>query len=427
MKMKKILYILLIPIFYFSLLACPPDPGDKPCPPFCDPIDTTDTIKPILPYDLVWQIPLFEQDTQYSITSFYNTYYENMVFTSKRKGFTYNEIVIAFDTLGNKIWEWEDHIKQPNYLYEGNQLDQKLLYVSSGREVHGINIDDGTTNFQTRELNYYQSGIISFTSGHLYHVFDDYYSVGNKKSRVVVYDTGSNKWDIVYTIKQTDEYDVHLYPPGSWINEDSDTILVIPERKTNETGVGRRLRVDLHSYNASADTLLWIAKDIDTSAFALHNVNNPPIIDGDRIYILLSRALHCFDKYTGEKIWETRFDNTGGALGTNYILADDKIVLASGGGYIIGIDKITGDFDFFKDYEGNVNHLIYYDERIYYTNNHRLLIVDANNGGLLHKWKTHNYSERTPGAFSNGVAINPEQGVMYVQDGFFLMCIKIPE
>ena len=428
--MKIFGYILFLFGLLLILTACPPDPDIKTCPPYCDPIDTSDTTKPQLPYDLLWQVPLFPQDSQYSITRFTNKYYHNIIFTSKKKGWNYNEIVVAFDTLGNRLWEWEDYIKPPKDIsciphYSGNDM-----YITTGREVYAIDIESGTTIFQTRQENYpIPSYIIGYTSGKLYHVWNaDGAGIGNTKSSLMYYNKSNNEWEVEFSLVSKDSFDVALYPPSSWINENGDTILVFFDKKYKTINENWPLRVDLYSYNATADTVMWVAKHIDHSAFALPNVNNPPIIDGDRIYLLCSRALHCFDKKTGEKIWETRFDDTGGALKTNYILADGIVIIASGGGFLIGIDKITGKFRFFKnDYGGSIEHLTYYNHRVYLTNNYGLYIGDTKTGNLLYLLKTHNYCKRTPGAFCDGVAINPEQGVMYVQDGFFLMCIKLPE
>ncbi len=430
--MKIFGYTLFLYGLLLILTACPPDPDIKTCPPYCDPIDTSDTIKPQLPYDLLWQVPLFPQDSQYSaVTGSFNTsYLKGKIFTSKKKGWNYNQIIVAIDTLGNRLWEWEDYIKPPkniscNPYYSGNDM-----YITTGREVHAIDIESGTTIFQTRKENYpIPSYIIGYTSGRLYHVWNaDGAGIGNTKSSLMYYNKSNNEWEVEFTLVSKDSFDVALYPPSSWINESGDTILVFFDKKYKTINENWPLRVDLYSYNATADTVMWVAKHIDHSAFALPNVNNPPIIDGDRIYFFMHTIAYCFDRYTGEILWETKYvhadgDGTGSC---NYILAEDKLISVTGQGYVFAIDKNTGKLLYRNDYGGFVSYITYYDGRIYYTDGD-LMIVDARSGNLLHEFRTHNYCKRTPGAFTNGVAINPEQGVMYVQDGFFLMCIKLPE
>jgi len=378
------------------------------------------------PYDLVWQVPLFPQDSQYSITPLNTKFINNTIITSKRKGWSYNEIIMAFDTSGKRLWEWQDYIKQPNHVKVDALYGKDEIFVNTGSNLQIVNLNSGQTVFKNKVPTSIPTSLISYTSGNIYKVFDKSI-LANTESKLMKLNKEKNNWDEVYSIRmqENDTFDVGLWPPSSWVNDNGDTILVFVDNEDKTINDIYALKVNVYSYNATADTVLWITKHIDHSANAAINVQNPPIIDDDRIYLLCSRAMHCLDKYTGKKLWETRFDETGGALTTNYLLAEDNLIFMSGG-ILIGINKLSRKIVFRNDVSGTADHFTYYNGKIYFTDGN-ILIADAKTGSILHNWKTHNYCERTPGEFHNGVAINPEQGVMYVQDRFFLMCIRLPE
>jgi len=67
--------------------------------------------------------------------------------------------------------------------------------------------------------------------------------------------------------------------------------------------------------------------------------------------------------------------------------------------------------------------ITYYDGRIYYASED-LFIINHQTGEVIHKLRTKNGGDSF---FRNQVAIDEETKTMYVQDGYFIQAIKIPE
>lgn len=265
--------------------ACPIDPVDTDCPPFC-PGDSSDTIIDQLPYELIWQTPLFE-DTLYSISKMNNIYNNGFFIASKRKGPSFNEIVIAFDgRTGQKLWEWDDYLDNAsNYFKCRAYVANDVLYESSTHEVHAINLLNGKTIFKTVEYDYIPSTKISFTSKHLYHTYD-FTILDNPESKLMVHNPEENIWEVEFKIGKVDDFGVSLSVPTSNYTNEGDTILYFANRMYKTEG--DEARVDFIAYNISADSIFWVKEKIDTSAYAIPNSQNQPIIEGDCIYLFLN-------------------------------------------------------------------------------------------------------------------------------------------
>ncbi len=68
-----------------------------------------------------------------------------------------------------------------------------------------------------------------------------------------------------------------------------------------------------------------------------------------------------------------------------------------------------------------------YGDRLYYGSG-EIFIIDLEKGQTLHKIETPNRSARFPHAqFIDAVAVDEEHQRMYTTDGYFLMCMRLPE
>ena len=88
---------------------------------------------------------------------------------------------------------------------------------------------------------------------------------------------------------------------------------------------------------------------------------------------------------------------------------------------------MTGAVVYEYDYGvGYTENMAYLDGRVYYADGGQLNIVKVSTGERLYRWKAKNKNVHEP-AFINQVALDPERGVMYVSDWYFMNCIRIPE
>ncbi len=98
-----------------------------------------------------------------------------------------------------------------------------------------------------------------------------------------------------------------------------------------------------------------------------------------------------------------------------------------------GLNKYTGEQMWYnKDTDGNVWKLILFDGIVYCTSSGygRLYAVNAETGATIWKEFSPNASHpktRNASFADAGVAIDPERRLLYTADGFYIMCIKLPE
>ena len=135
--------------------------------------------------------------------------------------------------------------------------------------------------------------------------------------------------------KQKDNFKPDIYPPGCWLNQNDDTVLVFQSREYRPGPYGERSI--LYSYNLTRDSLMWT----DTIA-GVSNKKQPPYIEEDRVYFLMSDSMLCINKHTGKHIWVARHDHRGGFLISRFVVTEDMIYMYSTVGHLVGIEKATG-------------------------------------------------------------------------------------
>ena len=401
--------------------CCPPW---RECP---EPSPEPDTMKledeDTALYRVVWQRPLFE-DTLYSITFFKPILFEDIVIFSRRKGPYFHQEFVAFDKdSGRVVWEWQEEVRNLTFDTEPLVLTDTLV-VASGSQIYLIDMRTGRTLVEINEeidTNYVPiGGLLTYFGGRLYQTYEREFNDSLAYIRSVDLQTFRWRTEVIdYTTYPGDLIDV--YSPSVWIMEGGDTIFVCLKRIINYK-VPNRDRASLISYNVTADTVLWERDRIDATG-ALVELR----IEGERIYFIGDRHVECVNKYTGATIWKTRASFDGGVLlASNPLYTDKRIVIGTTTGYITSIDKETGRRMYYRDINVNGFYLTLHEERLY-TANVSLNVVDYWTGRLLLEIrKPPSYSRRTPGSWDNGVVIDSETDLLYVEDGFFAICMTLP-
>ena len=416
------MYIIIGFVWFISVLGC--------CPPWqtCSDnyIEEQDSLKKYgdLPYEVIWQVSLFN-DTNYSITFVKPILFEDVVIFSRRKGPRLSVELVAYDKRSGEVrWEWTEEVRNLVFTDDPIVLNDTLVVVS-GSQIYLIDMRTGRTIVEINEeidTNFVPLPAISYYGGRIYQSYEREFKDSLTYVRSVDLKTFRWRTEVIdYTTYPGDRLSV--YPPSIWINEHGDTIFVCLKRIYNYEDIGRK-RANLISYNVTADTVLWEVEKIDR----VGSNDRPPHIDGDRIYFIGTRHVECIDKHTGETIWKTRaVDDRGDLLVSTPIYTDDTIFLNSSNWYLIAIDKESGRRLYYRKMTGQGIYMTLYKGRIYRARV-KLDVIDAKSGRvLLTIKKSHNYSRRTPGKWWNGVVIDPETELMYVEDGFFAMCLTLPK
>ena len=403
------------------LSCCPPwqSCGDRP------PENQDSTKYGDLPYEVKWQVPLFE-DTLYSITAYFKPIvFEDLVIFSRRKGPSFNIELVAYDKRSGEVrWEWTEEVRNLVFTDDPIVLHDTLVVVS-GSQIYLIDMRTGRTIAEINEeidTNFVPLPAISYYGGRIYQSYEREFKDSLTYVRSVDLKTFRWRTEVIdYTTYPGDRLSV--YPPSIWINDHGDTIFVCLKRIYNYKD-WRRDRANLISYNITADTLMWERDSLDYVGWSTES----PRVEGDRIYFFGARHIECINKHTGETLWKTVVvDDKGAILGNLPVYTEDTIFINTTTSYIVAIDKESGRRLYYREVSGNGSYLTLYKGKLYRSFIY-MDVIDAKSGRvLLTIKKSHNYSRKTPGKWSDGVVIDPETELMYVEDGFFAMCLTLPE
>ena len=373
---------------------------------------------------VIWQTPLGGDSAEYS--SIDPLLIDGNVLVSRQAILeTQNEMLKMFEGhTGKLLWTWDDYINpwigqritSPNgyYIVDG------LLTVCSNQDNYGINLHDGSTKWATMIDD--GAAFTSVFEGVLFHTIAYGVAPVSDSSRLIACDAQLGNWEEVFFVQKDDQFEVNLVPPAAYINDQNDTILIFQNRQIVIHPADGR--IDLYCYNMTQDTLIWMVEDLDPEGNS--NVR-PPLIDGDRIYFWGLRTAYCLDLNSGNVLWQKRYGYSN-ILSSNSLIYEDLLIFKLDNGDLIALDKTTGSQIWEnKDVGSCCVEMRLYGERLYFSSG-RLFIVDVNTGKKLHAFDAPNLSARFPHAtFIHAVAVDEEQGRMYTTDGYFLLCMELPE
>ena len=366
-----------------------------------------------LPYKLIWETPLF-----FDTTGSYSPHFppviidDVVIFASNHLHDERIDYVKAYDLKTGEVkWTWSDY-KIIERWTSSICNNKDYLFVSSGEEIYGIDIRTGKTMLERRTK--YSTQLISNYETLLF--YSESYNDSDSSS-MFMYDLNKGYWKEIFKTYKKDGFSANLYPPSVEIIENNDTLLYFQNRgyKSSEYIESS----ELYCYNMTKDTVLWKISRVDS---LVSNINNPPLIDDKHVYFLTAKTFHCYDKKTGDVVWETYFSGTN-FLTSNYLLSDDKVIVCGDNGELIGVYKDSGKVAYSDDINTDALHITLYKNWVITTYRTGLDILDEDTGHTLHSWDPH----RSPGEFNTGVAVDELTGYMYVSDGFFMECIEFPE
>ena len=380
------------------------------------PVTPPDTLEvDSLPYDIIWQTPQNIRDSSGSYSPHFTpVIIGDLVFCANNvfSDFLYYkdiDTVTAYNILtGEVVWKWSDFISSKKNV-SGNAVDQNILYVTNGFELVAIDALTGKTIFR-RVSNF---GPIYFSVSHqmLFHIDMNHQKLSGD---LLIYNTQNQKWDKVVTVQRKEPFTMYLFPPRADIQNNGDTLLFFQNRFSHPD---KNLQgSELYCYNMTKKEMVWNSM-VDS---LVSNVNNPPYVDDARVYFCSSKTVHCFDKFTGERIWRTHFPNTN-FLAANYLMTEDKIVIGSDTGHKIGVRKSNGSIVYNEiTWAGDFWSMTLYKN--WWINVKKgMEIYDINTGKL----KADLNTRHKKGYFNTGVAIDESTGLFYLPDGYNMMCIKV--
>ena len=409
---------------YFSLLmlllllsACekppivppvvPPDP--PPCGDFCD----TTVLK------FLWQQPI-GQDTGNYLSDVPVIFGDNVIITKMFGG--PHDIVKMFNgNDGQLLWSWEN----PTDISDGEEISdmksyENKLVVCAGSQVNLLNMNTGTMLWRSDVMIKNGCGIprINLISDQIYHTHSACGIFKDSVNYLVRTSVSAPKWDTIFHLSVDSNWNFPTIHPGVlWVNPVGDSVYLFQNRAISHHSD----RVDFIALSLQSRKVLWRLDSID----AVSSITLPYVYQ-NRIYFLGHHTLFCIDPANGSIIWHRDFP--AGLYTTNILVAENKLVIHPNNHSLYALDPATGATLWSTINTGGADaYLEYYHGHVFYASEGSgdIYIHNIKNGALVKKLGTPNGMKYTDASFSNPLAIDQENGRLYVTDWHFVVCYQI--
>lgn len=338
---------------------------------------------------------------------------ENVLFSQRHC--VEKERLIALRKIdGSLVWEWDEHEKgTSNFIAHHDEI---VIYDSS-TELFGIDGGAGIIKWKYDTAPLASLPFMSSQDNIWYKELNPQ-GLENEFSYLIEGNFNEGSYRTIYKRELVDGFIANLQPPALWVAPNSDSVLVFQNRSFKfSTPVEHK--VTLIVYNLTKDSTLFEIDDLTESGNS--NVR-PPVIWDEKIYFAGAQNMYCIDINTGEILWKKYLYQL---LLCNWLIEEGKLIVNPDDRTLLALDPYTGD-EIWKrtDSGANCSDMKYHDGIIYFDclGTGRLYAVDISTG-------EHIWAEKSPNgeSINNGVAIDPENNVLYASDGYFALCIELPK
>lgn len=320
------------------------------------------------------------------------------------------------------IWTWSQQNNgrsaEPLGLHHWNET----ILFDSWHDVYAINAGTGSTNWQYLASPNCGSPRSVQIGSYLYDMYETCGNV-NDFSTLAKIDINTGMVEDICTLHKEDGYSPTIESVALWVNPQGDSILVFQNRSLNWDTVD--VRIDLHAYNMTRDTMEWEIPNIDADG---NSSVWTPLIWDNKIYFKGARTVYCIDAVTHHILWSKRLPHD--CLFTNLLMAEGKLIVKPDNDLIMALDPHTGaEIWWHKNSGETCNPMVYHDGLLYYTSkgNGKIYAIRASNGEQIWADEPPNHYIDSDAGFYGGIAIDTVKNVLYTTDSFFALCIKLPE
>ncbi len=388
-----------------------------PSPPPC--FFNCDTSK----LEVVWQQPLFEDTLDYVSPDIFLNNGKVIYGVGLAPG---NWPVYCRDaSSGNLIWKWTDyHPRLPANGFSDTDIDKNKVYVCSQHETQVIDQETGINiwTFSTKEiggLGHPRMSIIDDKFIHIHHPG----TVLDTIQYLVMSPVETPVWDTLLSIPQIDkEAFVGLEPPKVWHNNSNEEILLIPVSFFyNDSNKGE---AHLIGYNLDRRQVEFRFEGLpDAIQYLVGSLN----VVGDLAVIMGPRTVLCIDLNEKAVRWSRYFE--GDSFGNNkpFVNEEKVVVFSNHRGYALSL--ATGVTLWSNEDVHQAHHEVEYKGKLYTTScTGNLASIDLRTGKTIWNEDSPNDKEYSGAGFCfEAFTIDSENELLYASDGYFMMCIKLPE
>jgi len=300
-----------IAILYFQMLvmtgACqkPPQPEPLPHPK-----------KPVIPktyptkLEVVWNAVFYSDSAgdyfhEYQIADEQYIVLANIYDGEKRGIGVYNM------QTGKRHSAWQNDpdifaVTEDAYLNDCKTAgkNKEIILIYNRRALFGYSLHSGQRLWSTTIFNQQPFGEpkISADANYAYVPYAANGALSKSWCRLAKIDVYSGKKTDILTLYIEDDYEFCINPPSSYVNSEGDTLLYFTTSGWNFQAVHGR--VWAYCYNMTKKKMLWVNKQFTFDTDASSSQPPPFVIENDKLIVTSMRAIHCFNRLTGELIWQ---------------------------------------------------------------------------------------------------------------------------
>lgn len=331
-----------------------------------------------------------------------------------------------FDIENNRyVWQYSDFAanrftslysyREDLEIIAGWHWDHSLSFnLKTGQPIWTDNI---------RQITYGHT-MMSTSGEYFYHSHKDRRYDSNIDCLVRKHLVHGNGWDTLLVLrkKDFDNHNIGLIGPSIWLDDQKDSILILPFRLTDPNNA-LNSRSDLLAFNLRTREIIWHLP-IFTHIVSVQ----APLVYQYKAYLSASRMIYCFDLKAGRLLWERKIyppEMGSVRFNENLYIFDDKLIAKNqSGDLIVALDPETGSTIWQTapvKISGGRHELIRYKDYILSAQERYFDIIRLSDGKIV--YQMHN----KPPMFKGRMALDEANRLLYVSDNRDIVCYQLAE
>lgn len=385
--------------------------------------------------ELEWSIPLnpdtLKDNSNHLGMVLNHVFYQSMHYND----FPFSQFLVDRDN-GETIWDNIFPSNNPSYT-DGPHLIQDYFVMQSPKTTYIFN---SLTGGIARELDVHHvdSALgrqIAVSNENIYRVHTENTAGNGRYARLVELNTDGQIERSILKLERNNINGLHPTFISFQVFEDMDTgnehlafLMRGINYSTSET------RVDLYVYDLDAGGIKYHYEDL---TFSGDCSDKGLLINGDFAFIQGAQNVYCYELETGDRLWETAISDL--SLECNMTFTKGTLIINPDSEFLIGIHPTLGhkkwqvgsnggEFDF-----SGPTPMVTHNEYVYFGSRttDRLSCVNINSTSASVIWNDYSplalSQDPCEAGFNTQLAIDEEGGMLYANDNYFLMGIKLPE
>jgi len=329
---------------------------------------------------------------------------------------------------------WEREISNYQYITEYGFTEQYII-ANERQYIHIIDVQTGRTVHVVDWFNFRDDICgeprLSVIGDWIYHGVGKCQR-GNPDQTYMRYHIPDGRVDTLIDIVGHIDggYVGGLEPPRLWMHPGGDSLLIFQNRTINFSNNAEK--VDVFAWSLTTRDTVWLIDSLTPSGFS--SIHSPQIYD-NKIYMREFFNVFCINPMDGSIIWNSDAQDMG-IPPSQLLFQGDRYFAHAGTRELYAYDINDGSLiwmanaDDGQDRSGG-RYMVYHKEYIYSFWG-KLTASRAKDGVAEWTYKTPNDKISLSVSYASfsgldGVVIDPETDLLYVHDGFFAMCVQLPD